>query len=1425
MTAERIKPTIGIITALPEEYTAVKAMLKNVRSYQMKGPSYSRQCLLGEIPALNGEKHTLVLLLANKGNNIAASRATLLLEHFSNVKSVIMVGIAGGVPHPKNPDEHVRLGDVIVSDQGGVIQYDFVKEQSAEIAYGHLPRPPNPRLLDAVRLLEATKMEGKRPWVKFINQAMQRLHIVRPPRETDILIGSTDQKKKVSHPRDLKRVDGEPRVFIGPVASANTLLKNPLKRDLLRDEFGVKAVEMEGSGIADATWDHEVGYLVVRGICDYCDSSKNDIWHNYAAIVAAAYTRALLEQTPSQVLQTEIKGSRLQESTSSINTGKMHIEIAQKGNQESGRQPFNLDEILIICRNQVTKEIKHLKGSSEERRKKYIPDLYVARTEIENEFEEFLKQQDKNACVVVGEAGIGKTNLLCHLSEKLVEDRPALFLNSMYINKPLEDYIMSFFQEISIPHGDFGELINELNAILNERDLDLVFFLDAINESPDPSKIKSELANLVQKNIGNRVKFYISCRDMDWEFFLKNNDMFMDCLYSKKGRVFLKNDLRFDEFSKKEFNTAWKLYRRMYGLKGTLGRELGDICMHPLMLRFLAEGFEGKNLPEDVRRIEIFDQYWLRKLEHTGREDRATEYMFKIVGELKKRQKNELLKTEIVTLLGDTTDDLQTVLSKILSENLVTYLNWAGVRVVGFAYEAFFEYVMARWIMYGCEYSWAQKTRDGIAVDLAKFVEESKRYRTMKGTIQYLVMMMEGRKNDIHVSILNELLKTEEPTWESFVINISRKLKDPKEVLHIIGKLATKSDLKVFAVRVLGDIGGDESVEYLAEALRDDDSEVWNEAIGSLTKVGSKKALQSLANALRDMNGLSLRYNVMKALSRVKDRDITTDLLKMAKEVDAYTKKYIIEIFGESWDDRTIEFLLDALEDGDEEIAASAAEALGKIMSSSETSWKTWNDSVTDALIKLLDRQSDWVRINAADTLGMTGNRKAIKPLLRLLADEVRHVRRSAIEALGMIGGEDIVSPIVDLLDEEDEFVRKNAIIALGMIGSNKAIPSLLDALCTKKMKNRRCIYDAFAAVGVDVSLHALLNVLKKENCLRMPYIIEAIGSLKSVSGIGPLQSFFNDHPGEFEEEIVEAFENIGGESVTQILLSMLHGTNERLRLLAIDALGRMKMEEAIESLTNFVKVSKEETRVHSIIALGKIGNPNTTDTLVCAMNTKNGRIRCAAATALGTIGGERVVGPLISALDDSKEEVRIAAVDSLGELKSGRAVAPLLKLLYTEHKYDVKVSVARALGEIGNAIVVSPLLGILKSKTKVKVRENWRNEPIMEKPSRLWKETITALGKIGSTNATETLVRLLEEYRPPQDRNWNELDDYRLEAVEALGRIGDNLAVTTLIDLLKRRLTTYSGPNADLRNRLESRIRKTARDALMTITEKESRI
>jgi len=253
---------------------------------------------LGKISFKEGKKHELVLATSGTENNAATLQASLLLEHFPDLKLIISVGIGGGVPNPVRSDDHVRLGDIVVSNEKGVIQYDQIKQEANRITYRNQPKPPSARLLEAARYLETEEIIGNCLWEKYVTQALSTLKITRPPEERDILYSTENDKKIILHPEDPKRITGRPRVFMGPIASANILQKDPKVRDNLRREFGVKAIDMEASGITDATWKHGVGYLVVRGICDYCDSHKTDDWQQYAAVVAAAYTRALIESMP-----------------------------------------------------------------------------------------------------------------------------------------------------------------------------------------------------------------------------------------------------------------------------------------------------------------------------------------------------------------------------------------------------------------------------------------------------------------------------------------------------------------------------------------------------------------------------------------------------------------------------------------------------------------------------------------------------------------------------------------------------------------------------------------------------------------------------------------------------------------------------------------------------------------------------------------------------------------------------------------------------------------------------------------------------------------------------------------------------------------------------------------------------------------------
>lgn len=283
---------IGIITALEKEYAAVKKLLKNVKQLYFEGNGAGHRFLLGEIASANEGIHTVALGLCGMGNNKAALRVSDMSRHFPELESIIMVGIAGGVPAPENLEEHVRLGDIVVSE--GIVQYDFGKETEDKWLCRSVPAKPSAKLLEAVSMMKIEEFEDDYVWKNYIDQYAKE-KFARPTSE-DILHGLKGEI--IPHPEDATR-DNYPKVFYGTIASANTLLKNYAHRKKLQEQFSIRAVEMEASGIADASWNAEIGYLVVRGICDYCDIYKNDAWQNYAAMIAACYTRDLIEHLPS----------------------------------------------------------------------------------------------------------------------------------------------------------------------------------------------------------------------------------------------------------------------------------------------------------------------------------------------------------------------------------------------------------------------------------------------------------------------------------------------------------------------------------------------------------------------------------------------------------------------------------------------------------------------------------------------------------------------------------------------------------------------------------------------------------------------------------------------------------------------------------------------------------------------------------------------------------------------------------------------------------------------------------------------------------------------------------------------------------------------------------------------------------------------
>ncbi|KLP20476.1 Uncharacterized protein LW94_9764 [Fusarium fujikuroi] len=90
----------------------------------------------------------------------------------------------------------------------------------------------------------------------------------------------------------------DPEIHYGIIASGDSLVKDAVTRDKLWERQRFLCVEMEAAGLMD-----KFPCLVIRGICDYADSHKNDRWQRYAAATAAAFAVELLQYVPAKQVQ------------------------------------------------------------------------------------------------------------------------------------------------------------------------------------------------------------------------------------------------------------------------------------------------------------------------------------------------------------------------------------------------------------------------------------------------------------------------------------------------------------------------------------------------------------------------------------------------------------------------------------------------------------------------------------------------------------------------------------------------------------------------------------------------------------------------------------------------------------------------------------------------------------------------------------------------------------------------------------------------------------------------------------------------------------------------------------------------------------------------------------------------------------------
>lgn len=191
--------------------------------------------------------------LPRMGNVSAAVTTTRLLQRWRPSK-LFLVGIAGALGSGK-----LGLGDVILGEE--VLHYDAQrKEEESGTVWAPVSYHPDEALL----------------------QAAQRLTL--------------DDTFMHSWRGDLGRESARgtrfPELVIGEIASGDAVVDSaPFVKKIKSLNRKLIAVEMEAAGVLEAARqaNFESNTLVIRGICDLANGTKDDSWQHYASRAASSF--------------------------------------------------------------------------------------------------------------------------------------------------------------------------------------------------------------------------------------------------------------------------------------------------------------------------------------------------------------------------------------------------------------------------------------------------------------------------------------------------------------------------------------------------------------------------------------------------------------------------------------------------------------------------------------------------------------------------------------------------------------------------------------------------------------------------------------------------------------------------------------------------------------------------------------------------------------------------------------------------------------------------------------------------------------------------------------------------------------------------------------------------------------------------------
>lgn len=278
--------------------------------------------------------------------------------------------------------------------------------------------------------------------------------------------------------------------------------------------------------------------------------------------------------------------------------------------------------LKVFCEAQVYERMGQIIGGIDSPFSKFVKELYIQRKELQVAFDTFIKSPE-SIFGLIGNAGVGKTNAICSLALQNLEESFVFFYNAAIIKSPTE----CIAQDLNLVFSNRTEtdnVLKKLNELGRFANKNVLIFIDAIDESTNPS-ITHELSELalIAKSL-DHVKIVISCKSNIFNSIIKVNDspthLYEELKKSHDVNRDLGNNPAFllTEFTDEELTNILPLYQKAFNFKGVIPNSILQELKNGFFLKIFCEVYSGKPAPNKINDKELIKKYIKQSLDKTS---------------------------------------------------------------------------------------------------------------------------------------------------------------------------------------------------------------------------------------------------------------------------------------------------------------------------------------------------------------------------------------------------------------------------------------------------------------------------------------------------------------------------------------------------------------------------------------------------------------------------------------------------------------------------------------------------------------------------------------------------------------------------------------------------------------------------------------